>query len=453
MAEQHREAVSKQLMAAKAAASRQLMVAKAAMEAAEAAASKAASKASSATESAPPLTPPRTNQEDTNALAVHAWTWEAFEVLVLEVSGEPYKESKSKYANDFYKLGHEDCYNHEVKKFWNGRQVIVPLCTKKIPSKASKVEHQLRQIECVMTGVKVYISIIGVFTFFVDGKGLQELLFRTGIDTRQYYGLTSDSKLGPVLATLVLLILEELRQDVFPAAHHQNTQPYLPSQSHTVIGELSIKHIYETAQIKVADAGNEDSTLEAMTSCMLAQARGMDINAKADGLLLSELLLFLRAIIFRAKEFPHLQRDVATPTIQKLFTWLLQKVASSEINSDIVHHTLSEYIVLGSVFPSMTKPFTDKIEAICVQTLSSENVSPRLQAQAIKALVVAIAGSVQLAYAKLIVKCLQCHARDAYPMEWVTSGLRSLVVAVAVADAELKPRLEELIHAHSDVLF
>ncbi|KAJ3222414.1 hypothetical protein HDU78_011761, partial [Chytriomyces hyalinus] len=62
-------------------------------------------------------------------------------------------------------------------------------------------------------------------------------------------------------------------------------------------------------------------------------------------------------------------------------------------------------------------------------------------------------GSVQLAYAKLIVKCLQCHARDAYPMEWVASGMRSLVVAVAAADAELKPRLEELIHAHSDVLF
>ncbi|TPX63698.1 hypothetical protein CcCBS67573_g08609 [Chytriomyces confervae] len=174
---------------------------------------------------------------------------------------------------------------------------------------------------------------------------------------------------------------------------------------------------------------------------------------KADGLLLSELLLSLRAIISRAKEFPHLLRDVVTPTIQKLFTWLLQKVASSESNSDIVHHTLSEYIVLGSVFPSMTKPFTDKIEGICVQTLSSENVSPRLQAQAIKAPVVAIAGSVQLAYAKLIVKCLQCHARDEYPMEWVASGLRSLVVAVAVADAELKPRLEELIHAHSDVLF
>ncbi|TPX40901.1 hypothetical protein CcCBS67573_g10601, partial [Chytriomyces confervae] len=449
---------------------------------------------------------------------------------------------------------------------------------------------------------------------------------------------------------------------------------------------------------------------------------------KADGLLLSELLLSLRAIIVRAKEFPHLQRDVATPTIQKLFTWLLQKVASSESSSDIVHHTLSEYIVLGSVFPSMTKPFTDKIEAICVQTLSSENVSPRLQAQAIKALVVAnrvivnkaknianngsekdaamaaaasskltesllavvkqlvsvgssgmdvhyvsksqpyfkdmegsyltmlaplldrfkalikchlyllgsrgeksdainprliitiaglifdnaggdkakfghhdaiytdnlhlimptlvgwinrllqmlpdrdslwilirksfayssksvparistyrlvtvfietfgingadsiylgvmedavrdlavsnehvlsrsaaslviasgkclgailtyaspqqfnnqslstlysnvvkamlsfvvdakstgsqpFRGSVQLAYAKLIVKCLQCHARDAYPMEWVASGMRSLVVAVAAADAELKPRLEELIHAHSDVLF
>ncbi|TPX40900.1 hypothetical protein CcCBS67573_g10600, partial [Chytriomyces confervae] len=48
--------------------------------------------------------------------------------------------------------------------------------------------------------------------------------------------------------------------------------------SHTVIGELSIKHIYEIAQIKVADAGNEDSTLEAMTSRVLAQARGMGIN-------------------------------------------------------------------------------------------------------------------------------------------------------------------------------
>ncbi|KAJ3242791.1 hypothetical protein HDU77_010680, partial [Chytriomyces hyalinus] len=472
--------------------------------------------------------------------------------------------------------------------------------------------------------------------------------------------------------------------------------------------------------------------------CFSRQSKG-DVQqwTKADGLLLSELLLSLRAIIVRAKEFPHLQRDVATPTIQKLFTWLLQKVASSESNADIVHHALTEYIVLGSVFPSMTKPFTDKIEAICVQTLSSENVSPRLQAQAIKALVVAnrvivnkaknianngsekdaamaasasskltesllaivkqlvsvgssgmdvhyvsksqpyfkdmegsyltmlaplldrfkalikchlyllgsrgeksdainprlmitiaglifdnaggdkakfghhdaiytdnlhlimptlvgwinrllvslisslgqqmlpdrdslwilirksfayssksvparistyrlvtvfietfgingadsiylgvmedavrdlavsnehvmsrsaaslviasgkclgailtyaspqqfnnqslstlysnvvkamlsfvvdaksmgsqpFRGSVQLAYAKLIVKCLQCHARDAYPMEWVASGMRSLVVAVAAADAELKPRLEELIHAHSDVLF
>ncbi|KAI8848355.1 50S ribosomal protein L11 [Chytridium lagenaria] len=47
---------------------------------------------------------------------------------------------------------------------------------------------------------------------------------------------------------------------------------------HTVVGELSLKHIYEIASIKVTDPGNEDTTLEAMSSRVLAQAKNMGIN-------------------------------------------------------------------------------------------------------------------------------------------------------------------------------
>ncbi|KAJ3021419.1 UNVERIFIED_CONTAM: hypothetical protein HDU68_009629 [Siphonaria sp. JEL0065] len=48
--------------------------------------------------------------------------------------------------------------------------------------------------------------------------------------------------------------------------------------SHTTIGELSIKHIYEIAAIKLTDPGCEDTTHEAMCSRVLSQARGMGIN-------------------------------------------------------------------------------------------------------------------------------------------------------------------------------
>ncbi|KAJ3313926.1 hypothetical protein HDU76_002510 [Blyttiomyces sp. JEL0837] len=48
--------------------------------------------------------------------------------------------------------------------------------------------------------------------------------------------------------------------------------------NNTIVGELSVKHIYEIATIKKADPGNEDVSHEAMCSRVLAQARGMGIN-------------------------------------------------------------------------------------------------------------------------------------------------------------------------------
>ncbi|KAI8607316.1 Mitochondrial/chloroplast ribosomal protein L11, partial [Chytriomyces sp. MP71] len=47
--------------------------------------------------------------------------------------------------------------------------------------------------------------------------------------------------------------------------------------SHTTIGELDIRHIYEIACIKHQDVGCEDVGLESMTSRVLAQAKGMGI--------------------------------------------------------------------------------------------------------------------------------------------------------------------------------
>ncbi|ORY53408.1 hypothetical protein BCR33DRAFT_844746 [Rhizoclosmatium globosum] len=112
---------------------------------------------------------------------------------------------------------------------------------------------------------------------------------------------------------------------------------------------------------------------------------------KSAGPLFDEALLTLRCLLVRSKQFAHLQRDVVTPTLQKLFVLLLQKVAASSPiagQSEILVHTLNEYTILGSTFPSIAKPYTDKIETLCIQTLSTDNLVPRVYTHAIKALVV-----------------------------------------------------------------
>ncbi|KAJ3192976.1 hypothetical protein HDU82_002987, partial [Entophlyctis luteolus] len=116
---------------------------------------------------------------------------EGYEVLVLEVSGEPYVEDSSKYAMDFYKLGRElkDCfdgmmskirqagkstnslkhklgiigiqchaYDMEISAFvkFQTKQFIVPLFHRKVPRKVLKLDSQLNQIEKVMLGIKDY---------------------------------------------------------------------------------------------------------------------------------------------------------------------------------------------------------------------------------------------------------------------------------------------------------
>jgi large subunit ribosomal protein L11 len=48
--------------------------------------------------------------------------------------------------------------------------------------------------------------------------------------------------------------------------------------NNTLVGELSLKHIYEIAAIKMKDPGMEDITHEAMCSRILAQANKMGIN-------------------------------------------------------------------------------------------------------------------------------------------------------------------------------
>ncbi|KAJ3029325.1 UNVERIFIED_CONTAM: hypothetical protein HDU68_012480 [Siphonaria sp. JEL0065] len=98
---------------------------------------------------------------------------------------------------------------------------------------------------------------------------------------------------------------------------------------------------------------------------------------KSSGPLFDEALLTLRCIIVRSKQFAHLQRDVATPTIQKLFVLLLQKA-----------HTLAEFTVIGSSFPSITKPYAEKLETLAIQTLGTQDLFPKLYTHAVKALVV-----------------------------------------------------------------
>ncbi|KAI8619926.1 rRNA processing/ribosome biogenesis-domain-containing protein [Chytriomyces sp. MP71] len=115
----------------------------------------------------------------------------------------------------------------------------------------------------------------------------------------------------------------------------------------------------------------------------------LSLAKKSTGPLLDEILLSLRAVIVRARSQAHLHRDVSTPNIQKLFTWFFQKVESSEHAIQIVCHTLQEFVVLASFFPSTTKPFTDKVEALSVETLNKANLTSKMQAQAVKALVVA----------------------------------------------------------------
>ncbi|KAJ3070528.1 hypothetical protein HDU98_006478 [Podochytrium sp. JEL0797] len=129
---------------------------------------------------------------------------------------------------------------------------------------------------------------------------------------------------------------------------------------------------------------------------------------KSSGPLFEESLLSLRCVIVKSKQFAHLQRDVATPNIQKLMVFLLQKVASAGHSHDMVVRTLSrlsnaslspshfvktrtlaEYTVLASTFPSIAKPYAEKIETLCIDTLSTQNLLPRVYAQAVKALVVA----------------------------------------------------------------
>ncbi|KAJ3099189.1 hypothetical protein HK100_004940 [Physocladia obscura] len=48
--------------------------------------------------------------------------------------------------------------------------------------------------------------------------------------------------------------------------------------THTTIGELTVKHVYEIAKIKMTDPGNENISHESMCSRVLAQARGMGIT-------------------------------------------------------------------------------------------------------------------------------------------------------------------------------
>ncbi|KAJ1554803.1 hypothetical protein HK405_004041 [Cladochytrium tenue] len=48
--------------------------------------------------------------------------------------------------------------------------------------------------------------------------------------------------------------------------------------SHVTIGELSVKHVFEIAAVKLQDPGHEDMTHEAMCSRVIAQARNMGID-------------------------------------------------------------------------------------------------------------------------------------------------------------------------------
>ncbi|KAI9331480.1 hypothetical protein BDR26DRAFT_668056 [Obelidium mucronatum] len=115
---------------------------------------------------------------------------EGFECLVLEVSGKPYVQNPTHYANDFFKVGREmkDCYDHILSKIQQsgksarnlkeklgvfgiqchaydmevsvfvklfGRLFIVPLHTKKIPFKKSTLNTQLEQVEQMMLSIKV----------------------------------------------------------------------------------------------------------------------------------------------------------------------------------------------------------------------------------------------------------------------------------------------------------
>ncbi|KAJ3415515.1 hypothetical protein HDV05_004717 [Chytridiales sp. JEL 0842] len=51
--------------------------------------------------------------------------------------------------------------------------------------------------------------------------------------------------------------------------------------NNTEVGEISLKHVYEIAKIKVTDPGQEDTSLEAMCSRIVAQAKNMGLKVSA----------------------------------------------------------------------------------------------------------------------------------------------------------------------------
>ncbi|KAJ3390233.1 hypothetical protein HDU84_007803 [Entophlyctis sp. JEL0112] len=105
--------------------------------------------------------------------------------------------------------------------------------------------------------------------------------------------------------------------------------------------------------------------------------------------LLDEIILTWRSLIVRTRPYAILQRDVANPNVQKMFTMLLQKIASFPSSKEYKAHVLLEYSILGTVFPTIAKTFADKIELLCISALSSSRPSScRLMSSAVKALVV-----------------------------------------------------------------
>ncbi|KAJ3203030.1 hypothetical protein HDU82_006894 [Entophlyctis luteolus] len=105
--------------------------------------------------------------------------------------------------------------------------------------------------------------------------------------------------------------------------------------------------------------------------------------------LLDEIILTWRLLIVRTRPYAILQRDVANPNVQKMFTMLLQKIASFPSSKEYKAHVLFEYSIIGTVFPTIAKTFADKIELLCISALSSSRPSScRLMSSAVKALVV-----------------------------------------------------------------
>ncbi|KAJ3408617.1 hypothetical protein HDV05_004929 [Chytridiales sp. JEL 0842] len=94
----------------------------------------------------------------------------------------------------------------------------------------------------------------------------------------------------------------------------------------------------------------------------------------------------LRYLIVRSAKIPNLPKDVASVNIPKCLLQLHQKLA---LDPAYLLIFLNEFIQYARSFPSITKTMADKVEGVCIETLSNDCINPQLQSLACSALIMA----------------------------------------------------------------